>query len=153
MALFNAHRIDPSRVTLMAMTESIAEHMALYSKIDIALDSFLYAGTTTTAEALFMGVPVVCWRRAAAPIHAQNVGVSLLCRIPGLDRFVATSKADYVRVCMAEAADLQALSATRAGLRRNMLASPLCNGPQFCRNLETVFRNMWQTYCKKVHDD
>ena len=46
-----------------------------YSVFSCSLDTFPYAGTTTTCESLYMGVPCVTM---AGSVHAHNVGVSLL---------------------------------------------------------------------------
>lgn len=43
-----------------------------------SLDTFPYAGTTTTCESLFMGVPCITM---AGSVHAHNVGVSLLSKV------------------------------------------------------------------------
>ena len=43
-----------------------------------SLDTFPYAGTTTTCESLYMGVPCVTM---AGSVHAHNVGVSLLSKV------------------------------------------------------------------------
>ena len=51
---------------------------AVYSFFSSSLDTFPYAGTTTTCESLFMGVPCVTM---AGRVHANNVGVSLLHRL------------------------------------------------------------------------
>ena len=40
--------------------------MAVHNEVDIALDSYPQAGTTTTAHTLWMGVPLVTRRVAAA---------------------------------------------------------------------------------------
>lgn len=46
--------------------------------ISCSLDTFPYAGTTTTCESLYMGVPCVTM---AGSVHAHNVGVSLLSKV------------------------------------------------------------------------
>lgn len=52
-----------------------------------SLDTFPYAGTTTTCESLYMGVPCITM---AGPVHAHNVGVSLL-----------TTVGEYLSLCVA----------------------------------------------------
>ena len=51
--------MDASRVDLMPLTSGTRQHLMLYNDMDISLDPFPYTGTTTTAESLVMGVPVV----------------------------------------------------------------------------------------------
>lgn len=46
--------------------------------VTFSLDTFPYAGTTTTCESLYMGVPCVTM---AGSVHAHNVGVSLLSNV------------------------------------------------------------------------
>ena len=54
--------VPAERVEVMASQRGPAEHLALYHRVDIALDPFPFNGTTTTCEALWMGVPVITLR-------------------------------------------------------------------------------------------
>ena len=76
------------------------DHLAKYSRMDISLDTFPYAGTTTTVEALLMAVPVVTLRATGAgATHAQNVGVSLLTQV-GLTELIANSEDHFVEIAV-----------------------------------------------------
>eukprot|EP00802_Teleaulax_amphioxeia_P012157 Tamp_12195.p1 GENE.Tamp_12195~~Tamp_12195.p1 ORF type:complete len:327 (-),score=37.16 Tamp_12195:589-1569(-) len=76
---FENHGVNRQRVTLLKFIDLPQGHLEAYSMMDIALDSFPYGGTTTTCDALLMGVPVITLRApGATSIHAQNVGASLL---------------------------------------------------------------------------
>lgn len=137
----HALQVPAHRLVCLPLAAAPAEHLATYGAVDVALDTFPYAGTTTTCEALLMGVPLVT---LTGPAHAHNVSASLL-RAVGLPagQFVAASEADYVRLAAALAADLPALAALRARLRAQMLASPLCDGPAFAAKLERALRQQY----------
>jgi len=141
---FQALGIPPERVLLLGPVGP-REHLASYHRIDIALDTFPYHGTTTTCEALWMGVPVVT---LAGATHASRVGVSLLESV-GLGDWTADSIEDYVERAARAARDLDGLAALRAGLRAQMAASPLMDAARFARNLEDAYRRMWRRWCER----
>ncbi|RVX11707.1 putative UDP-N-acetylglucosamine--peptide N-acetylglucosaminyltransferase SPINDLY [Vitis vinifera] len=89
--------LESLRVDLLPLILLNHDHMQAYALMDISaaagmvgkmifysltirifLDTFPYAGTTTTCESLFMGVPCVTM---AGSVHAHNVGVSLLNKV------------------------------------------------------------------------
>jgi predicted O-linked N-acetylglucosamine transferase (SPINDLY family) len=142
--------IDPRRADLLPLLPSTSEHLRTYSMVDIALDSFPYAGTTTTCEALYMGVPVVTLGVAPpAAFHAHNVSVSLLSRIPLMRDFIATNDDEYVDLAARWALDTQRLAEVRRSLRAAMLESPLCDGERSTRSLEEIYTRMWARWCER----
>src|SRR5687768_6341206 len=111
-ACFEAHGVAPERLDLRPWAAERAEHLDAYAEVDVALDTFPYNGTTTTCEAIWMGVPVVT---LAGEAHMSRVGATLLGSV-GLEDLVATDTDDYVAIAAALAAD----PARRAGLRAGM---------------------------------
>lgn len=144
---FEEHGITPERVILKGKTRTQAEHLALYQEMDIALDTFPYHGTTTTCEALWMGVPVVTLMGTS---HRSRVGVSLLGNV-GLKQLIATNPEEYVGIARSLAHDLPELEKLRHTLRERMLASPLMDAPRFARDVENAFRKMWQEWNENGH--
>lgn len=121
--------VEPHRVELRGWAESTRAHLDAYNEVDVALDSFPYHGTTTTVEALWMGVPVVT---LAGDAHVSRVGVSLL-RAIGRDAWCADTPDAYV----ARAVELSRALPDRQALRAAVEASPLCAPDDFVRELET----------------
>ena len=140
---FAEQGIPRERLDLLGWLPSAADHLALYQQIDIALDTFPYNGTTTTCEALWMGLPVIT---LAGESHPGRVGVSLLTQI-GLADLITTSHDDYVAKAVQWAVETENLATLRSKLRERMAASPLCDGAVFARQLESAFRTMWQQWC------
>ncbi|GFY97909.1 tetratricopeptide repeat (TPR)-like superfamily protein [Actinidia rufa] len=136
--------LESLRVDLLPLILLNHDHMQAYALMDISLDTFPYAGTTTTCESLYMGVPCVTM---GGSVHAHNVGASLLNTV-GLGHLVAKNEDEYVRLALDLASDITVLSNLRLDLRNLMSKSPLCNGSKFTLGLESAYRDMWKRYCK-----
>jgi predicted O-linked N-acetylglucosamine transferase (SPINDLY family) len=132
--------ISPDRLHLLADIPDLREHLAAYSRIDIALDPTPYNGTTTTCEALWMGVPVVTLR---GRLHAGRVGASLL-SAAGFPEWIANSPERYVRIATALAQDRSRLASLRGRQRERVRASRLCDAITHTRALEAALRAAWQ---------
>ena len=108
----------------------VFDHLTVYNEIDIALDSFPYNGTTTTCDAMMMGVPVITLTGNA---HRHRVGDSLLNAV-GLSDLVAKTEDEYVDIARRLAADPHRLVDLRKTLRQKLLASSLCDGNDLTRH-------------------
>ncbi|HEX4193507.1 MAG TPA: tetratricopeptide repeat protein [Stellaceae bacterium] len=139
---FRSTGIDAERLVLREPQPSMLDHLASYGDIDIALDPFPYNGTTTTCEAMLMGVPVVS---LIGDRHAARVGFDLL-SIVGLDDLAAPTVADYIATAARLAQDLSRLTDLRRTLRERLHQSPLGDAPRFARNFENALRQMWQNW-------
>ncbi len=123
MARCRAAGMAEDRVEIVPPATGMGEHLGVYGRVDIALDTFPYCGTTTTCDALWMGVPVV----SVAPEgggHASRVGLSLLSAV-GLGEWCETTVDGYVARAVQAAGDVRGLAAIRAGLRDRMRGSVL----------------------------
>ncbi len=141
---FAEHGIPGQRIEMLGRLNSLRGHLELYHRVDVALDTYPYHGTTTTCEALWMGVPVVS---LAGRANASRVGVSLLSNV-GLPELIAETPQEYAHIAADLAKDLSRLAEPRRSLRARMHASPLMDGPRFARDMEAAYRQMWLTWCK-----
>jgi predicted O-linked N-acetylglucosamine transferase (SPINDLY family) len=141
--LFAANTIAPERLELLSATVTREQHLRCYHRIDIALDTFPYHGTTTTCEAIWMGVPVVT---LAGDRHVSRVGATILSNL-GLPDLIADSTERYIDLAVDLASDLPRLAAIRKTLGHRMEESPLTDGVRFTRILEAAYRNLWRDWC------
>jgi protein O-GlcNAc transferase len=150
VARFASAGLDPSRIEVIPGTATLGEHLSLYGRIDVGLDPFPYAGTTTTCEAMWMGVPVVT---LAGDLHASRVGVSLL-KAVGLGECVTGSREEFAAVASRLASDGGRLATLRGdssdSLRARMRGSPLCDGAGFASRFESLLRAAWREWCEGV---
>jgi protein O-GlcNAc transferase len=141
--MFLKEGISSERIILLPYEPSAKGHLDLYNRIDIALDTFPYNGTTTTCEALWMGVPVVT---LSGNTHVSRVGLSLLSNV-GLPELVARTSDEYVAIAINMAGDLKKLQSLRKNLRDMMSHSPLTDSQRFTTNLENIYRTIWGKWC------
>ncbi|MFN0012549.1 MAG: tetratricopeptide repeat protein [Phycisphaerales bacterium] len=143
LSVLEAGGVGRERVELVSWTAGPADHLATYNRVDIALDTLPYNGTTTTCEALLMGVPVVAM---AGNSHVSRVGVSLLTAV-GCPELIATDTRGYMDLAVTLAGQPERLRAYRATLRSQMLASPLCDAGSLAAAVEDRYRWMWARAC------
>ncbi len=135
----DASGIDRRRVTL-GLPRSREDYLAQYAEVDVLLDTFPYPGGTTTAEAIWMGVPTLT---LATPGMLGRQGQAML-HLVGLDDWITHSDDDYVNRAVALAqnrgATLNTLRGLRASLRETARNSPLFDAERFAHDFETLLR-------------
>ncbi len=145
--LFAEHGIDKERIDLYGRLPKQKDHLDLYRKIDISLDTFPYNGTTTSCEALWMGIPVITLRGNQ---HASRVGASILAHMD-CNEWIASTTASYIETAVKLAGDRQGLAELRISQRNRMMKSTLLDAKTFATTIENVYRMIWEEYLDKVH--
>ena len=136
--------IEASRLELVAYSKTRQEHLELYKRVHVALDTTPYNGTTTTCEALWMGVPVVAM---LGDRHAARVSASLL-HAAGHPELVAKDADAFVQLAASLAQDRARLATLRADLRGELRASPLCDAPAYAARFHAAIRDCWKQWCE-----
>ena len=132
----------PDRIAFRAAVEDSERHLAGYQNVDIALDPFPFCGSTTTYEALWMGVPVVT---LPGETMVGRWSASML-KALGKDAWIAGSSDEYIAIASRLAADYQGLAALRRQLRGEVASSSLCDGSGKARGLARLFRAVWRRH-------
>lgn len=133
---FVARGIAADRIELQG-GGSHDDFLATYARIDLALDTFPYNGGTTTAEALWQGVPVLTMQ---SDRWAGRTSRSILAAA-GLPEYVANDMAGFVALAKSLASEPQQLAQRRATQRDALAASPACDPAALCRELEAIYRS------------
>ena len=132
---FNDGGVDESRLILLPRDASLADHFARYHEVDVALDSYPYNGTTTTCEALWMGVPVLSLQ---GPTRVARTTAGIL-RSVGLDELIAESREQFVQTGASLASNRAYLRELRATMRDRVRTSPLMDATSLARAVEQAF--------------
>ncbi len=138
--------IAPERVELRGMAPTLGAHLLAYSEIDVALDTYPYHGTTTTCEALWMGVPVVT---LVGDRHASRVGASLLTAVDHPE-WIATDWDEYARIALTLGRDVEGRMRLRHELRDQLRASPLLDHAGQAVRFGSALRAMWRAWCSTL---
>ncbi|MBF0460211.1 MAG: tetratricopeptide repeat protein, partial [Magnetococcales bacterium] len=142
MEQFQQAQIASERLILEG-PQTREQYLAAYNRVDLALDPFPFPGGTTSVEGLWMGVPVLTKKGNRFLSHQ---GETILTHA-GLPDWIATDVDDYVRKAVDFANDLPGLATLRAGLRQQVLRSPLFDAPRFANNLTKAWQEMWRIWC------
>ena len=107
--------------------KDIKDHINLYKKIDIALDTFPYNGVTTTFEALWSGVPVISMKGYNMN---SRCGESIL-KNGKIDSLISENKKDYITKALYYSKNIDKLEELRLKIFNNILNSPLFDSKKF----------------------
>ena len=138
--VLKAHNINPARVKYEGRSPH-HEFLAAYAQVDIAFDPFPYNGGTTTTEAIWQGVPVLCFD---GDRWAARQGISLL-KTAGLHEFTSNNQADYIANAIRLANDPNTptrLATLRQNMRETLKKSEVCDTQQFARNMEALYNEL-----------
>jgi len=126
------------------------EFMAACNDVDVALDTLLFSGATTTCDVLWMGVPVVTLPGAVNMSSSASRSTASILSCLGLQRLVAGSPDAYVDIVRTLASDLPALADLRKSLREKMSSSPLMDAEGFTKALESLLREAFSMVYSKA---
>lgn len=146
---FTDNGIAAERIELLGRIEDYKEHLAVYDKIDIALDTVDYSGGTTTAETMWMGVPVLT---LVGDLMQERMSYSMI-KAVGLDDWAAFSVDEFVEKAKKFAADEKGRADLRASIRETMASSQLCDSAGLARAMEEAFRDMWHRFLDETSGD
>lgn len=131
--------IDPARLVFGAHAPR-PRHLERLALADLALDTLVCNGHTTTSDALWAGLPVLTCSGETFP---SRVSESLL-HASGMQELVAQDLAGYEDLALSLARDPERLEAIRQRLYSLRRETPLFDTPRFVRHLERAYRAMWQ---------
>jgi len=110
------------------------DHLNLYKKIDLCLDTFPWNGVTTTFEALWMNVPVLVLR---GDNFISRTGVSII-KNSNQDYLIANNINEYISKAVFLARNLGELNSIRKDLYDNILHTNLFNTKKFSKNFNDI---------------
>jgi protein O-GlcNAc transferase len=135
--------INPKRL-IFAHRLPREKHLGRLTLADLALDTLICNGHTTTSDCLWAGVPVLT---LLGKHFASRVAGSILTSA-GLKGLITKNKEAYEELAVELARNPQKLSTFKRTLWQNHKISPLFNTEIFTQNLETAYETMWDIYKK-----
>ena len=133
------------RVIIMPYSDTYTEHLPDYNKLDVAIDTFPYSGTTTSCESLMMGVPVLTLFDNIRHYHSQNVTTSLM-RNCGLDEYVTESQEEYIERAVWIANHPEELVGLKLKVRDAFVNGPICDYKSFTDEFENKLINTYKAH-------
>lgn len=123
-----------------------AAHRARLALADLCLDTFPYNVHAGAVEALAAGVPIVTCVGDAFPARVGGSALSAA----GLPELITGSLEEYAALARRLAGDRAVLAGVRERLAAARKTAPLFDTPRFARNLEALYRRMWERFAAGV---
>lgn len=139
---FMRQGIASERLSFYLQT-NMHDYLSLHRLVDVCLDTFPYAGGTTTSHALWMGVPTLTMTGDTLP---GRVGATILGHV-GLHNFIAQNQTEFLQKGIALASQLDHLATLRSGMRMRMSKSAPGQPALIAAGLDNALRQIWQRWC------
>ena len=130
------------RVTILDYSDTYQQHLVDYNKMDISVDTFPYSGTTTSAESLLMGCPILTLFDSEKQYHSQNVTCSLMIN-SNMPEYIAFSEEEYINKIEYFSSHLDDLKDLKKNVRNNFVNGNVCNYKEYVNDFEDL---LLQTY-------
>jgi len=141
--------IDPLRLLFAPRAPAQPEYLARLQLGDLFLDTAPYNAHTTAIDALWAGLPVLT---CPGESFASRVAASILNSIE-VPELITASLQQYEDLAVRLAQKPALLAALRKKLATNRRTAPLFDTPKFARNLESIYRRMYNRYLDNLPPD
>ena len=121
------------------------DHLDLYKKIDLCLDTFPWNGVTTTFEALWMNVPVLVLK---GNNFNSRCGESIIKNSKN-NFLIADNIDDYIAKAVLLSKDLDKLNTIRKTLYDKVLSSELFDTKKFSSSFSNILLAINEDYHEK----
>ncbi len=135
---FLKNGVKKEQISFLDREKSIFDHLNLYNKAHISLDTFPYPGVTTSYEAILMGLPVLTMKGFN---FNSRCGESINKNID-MDHLIANDEEDYVNKAIDLSTDDNLNKIYGINLREKALSSPLFNTDQFTKDFQNLLVNI-----------
>ena len=114
-------------------------HLELYNKIDLALDTFPYPGVTTSCESVLMAVPVLTMKGYNFNSRCgESININLK-----MEDFIAENKNDYVNKAIYWQHNSKKLKNFKQNLRNRALSSPVFDTVSFAKDFTNIIKEVY----------
>ena len=131
--------VKKNKVIFLETKNNTYDHLNLYNKIDLALDTFPYPGVTTSFEAVLMGVPVLTMKGYNFNSRCgESININLQ-----MENFIAKNKDEYFEKAILLQNKSDYLKEIRHTLRNKALTSPLFDGKSFTKDFAEILKKIY----------
>ncbi|MDA9654205.1 peptide transporter [Candidatus Pelagibacter sp.] len=132
--------VKKNKVIFLETKNNTYDHLNLYNKIDLALDTFPYPGVTTSFEAVLMGVPVLTMKGYNFNSRCgESININLQ-----MENFIAKDKDEYFEKAISLQNKSDYLKEIRHTLRNKALTSPLFDGESFTKDFAEILKKIYE---------